>query len=439
MKWHDFSSTQQVLSYSWHCSAGLGSSGSWSSHRSSLRRFSALYSSSTGKSSTGHRQLVTFSNVKAMDRLGITQASFLSSPPQFNTTQYLQPPPILTHRQLELEFSAKAQQKEQIKSMSRFAIVYIHKKIESCKYSHSSEERHASHKRPIHNYFYIHCVGLQHVKPLHTPPSVCTKPLWSQVPSTSCEDLLFKAKKYWASAHPPLFLCSSVLQYLYLLFLQRRERVHTASTRKSTTKAKPQNYKETNTVSSGMVKKVQAALFLWFSQAAWRKTLVDHSPPPTDLWVTAPVNREQQMPWQSCWAHSATQEFYMTKLKHSGPRISNPHLTKFTLMRKGGLFLLLFYPNTSQRVQTMRRLEEIQQVHNEHNSQWVHLWAAVWHWRLNQTEVQSNNSLQRKAGKSQRNLPFALSIDDTAHGTWWQQKDLLGVTATDKTESRAKY
>lgn len=177
MKWHDFSSTQQVLSYSWHCSAGLGSSGSWSSHRSSLRRFSALYSSSTGKSSTGHRQLVTFSNVKAMDRLGITQASFLSSPPQFNTTQYLQPPPILTHRQLELEFSAKAQQKEQIKSMSRFAIVYIHKKIESLANTHTVLRRDMPHTNDQYTTISTYTALVFNMLNHCTHPQVCVQSL----------------------------------------------------------------------------------------------------------------------------------------------------------------------------------------------------------------------------------------------------------------------
>lgn len=90
-----------------------------------------------------------------------------------------------------------------------------------------------------------------------------------------------------------------------------------------------------------------------------------------DLQITAPVNWEQQMPRQSCWAHSTTQEFCMTKLKQSGLGLSNSHLTKFTPLRKGGLFLLLFHPNTSQCVQAKRLPEEIQQVQNEYKSQCI--------------------------------------------------------------------
>lgn len=61
----------------------------------------------------------------------------------------------------------------------------------------------------------------------------------------------------------------------------------------------------------------------------------------------------------------------MTKLKRSRLRFSNSHLTKFTLMKKEGLFLVLFHVNTSQRVQAVRLPEEIQQGPNEHNSQCI--------------------------------------------------------------------
>lgn len=131
-------------------------------------------------------------------------------------------------------------------------------------------------------FLHMLCVGLQHVNPLHTSQSVCTKPLWPQVPSSPRQDLLLKRKKYWASIHPPLFLRSSVLLSFYHLFLQRVEgRVHTASTWKRTTPKQASKWQgDINAQSSGVVKKFRAALFISLSQAACGKTLVDHSPPP---------------------------------------------------------------------------------------------------------------------------------------------------------------
>lgn len=92
-----------------------------------------------------------------------------------------------------------------------------------------------------------------------------------------------------------------------------------------------------------------------------------HSSPP----VTAPVNWEQQMVRQSYQACSATLKFHVTKLKSSGVRLWNYHLSKLTLNRKGALFTLSFHLNTSLCVQAIRLSEQIQQVHNEHKSQYI--------------------------------------------------------------------
>lgn len=201
----------------------------------SLWRFSALYSSSTGRSSTGHMQLVTFSNVEAMNRLGITQTSFLSSPPQFNTTFTVSShSPSQTSETWVLSKGSVARANQM---HVQVCYLYIHKKIESLANTQFWGETCLIQKTKIQLFLHILCAGVQRVKPLHTSPSMCTKPLWIQVPSTSpCQDLLHKAKKCRGSIHPPLFLCSSLLQSFYLVFLHRREgRAHTAFTRKWTT------------------------------------------------------------------------------------------------------------------------------------------------------------------------------------------------------------
>lgn len=128
--WHDFSSTHQALSYLWHCCAGLGSSGSWSSRRLSP---SEGFQHCTAAAPAGHMQLVTFSNVEAMNRLGITQTSFLSSPPQFNTTFTVSShsPSQTTETWVLSKCSvARANQMH-----VQVCYLYIHKKIESCKHT----------------------------------------------------------------------------------------------------------------------------------------------------------------------------------------------------------------------------------------------------------------------------------------------------------------
>lgn len=80
------------------------------------------------------------------------------------------------------------------------------------------------------------------------------------------------------------------------------------------------------------------------------------------VWVTAPVNWEQQMVRQSYQAHSTTLKSCITKLKSSGARFWNSHLSKFTLNKKGALFTLSFHSNTNLCVQAIRLPEEIQQL-----------------------------------------------------------------------------
>lgn len=150
-----------------------------------------------------------------MDRLGITQPSFLSSPPQLNTITAFTASSHSHSQSTKTWVLSKgsAARANQIHVQDCYPL-HSQENRQSYKHSHSSEKRNASYKWPTHNYFYIHCVLVFKMLNPCTHPQACAQNLCDhRCPLLLLVRILNQTKKI-LSQHAPspfsLFFSSTI-------------------------------------------------------------------------------------------------------------------------------------------------------------------------------------------------------------------------------------
>lgn len=166
----------------------------------------------------------------------------------------------------------------------------------------------------------------------------------------------------------------------------------------------------------------------FISQAGLGRPLPHSSPSVWPLvWVTAPVNWEQQMVRQSYQAHSTTLKSCITKLKSSGARFWNSHLSKFTLNKKrSSLHIVVSFKHKSVCTSHQTAWRDSTAPY-KHNSQYIsgqlHNTSGWIKLRYRVTTASSKRQIVSEKPAGTCHLMTTGRRD---------QGDLLGVTATDK-------